>query len=90
MCSASRPLNTCSATTCAGLVDARCIHQNDIGEAEQDIAMSYTIEVRSVPMLDSKVVGRFTDAVWDSLWQELQITSSSGTTRTPRKSILPF
>ena len=36
--------------------------------------MSYTIEVRNVLTLDSKVVARFTDAAWDSLWQELQIS----------------
>ena len=50
------------------------IHQNDIDEAERYSAMSYTIEVRNVPTLNSKVVGRFTDAVWDLLWKELQIS----------------
>jgi hypothetical protein len=36
--------------------------------------MGYTIEIRNLPTLNSKVVGRFTDAAWNLLWQELHIS----------------
>lgn len=39
-------------------------------------SMSFTVETRVLPTskLESRIIGRFTDSAWNSLWDELQIS----------------
>ncbi len=53
---------------------AMCCEADDY-KTEENISMSYTIEIRrpSKDGVNSKVAGQFTDFVWNSLWGDLQV-----------------